>query len=256
MKLQLKRPIIFFDLETTGTNVATDRIVQICYLKVMPSGEEISRTLFINPEMPIPPQATAIHHITDADVADKPTFKQVAQKIATEMEGCDFGGYNSNRFDVPLLVEEMLRAGIDFDINKRRFIDVQNIFHKKEQRTLSAAYLFYCNKNLEGAHDANADTLATYEVLQAQLDRYPDLQNDVAFLAEYSRMSRNVDPCGAFVYNDKDIEVFNFGKYKGEPVRDVLRRDPGYFSWMMQGKFALSTKKVITRIRLSMMQGK
>ena len=255
MKLQLKRPIVFFDLETTGTNVVSDRIVQISYLKVMPNGEEISHTLYINPEMPIPAEATAVHHISDADVADKPTFKQVAQNIANDMEGCDFGGFNSNRFDVPLLVEEMLRAGINFNISTARFVDVQNIFHKKEQRTLSAAYMFYCDKNLDGAHSADADTLATYEVLQAQLDRYPDLQNDIQFLADYSRMNRNVDPCGSFVYNDKDVVVFNFGKYKGESVKDILRRDPGYFSWMMQGKFALSTKKVITQIKLSMMQG-
>lgn len=256
MKLALRKPIVFFDLETTGTNVVNDRIVQISYLKIMPNGEEISRNYYVNPGMPIPPQATAVHHITDEMVADKPVFKELAQTIANDIAGCDFGGFNSNRFDVPLLIEEMLRAGVEFDTSKCRFVDVQNIFHKKEQRTLSAAYQFYCNKTLEDAHSADADTRATYEVLQAQLDRYPDLENDIEALHKFSQMNRNVDPCGCFVYNDRNIEVFNFGKYKGEPVIQVLQRDPGYFSWMMQGAFALSTKKAITKIKLSLIQGK
>jgi DNA polymerase-3 subunit epsilon len=251
MQLNLKKPIIFFDLETTGTNVVNDRIVQISYIKITPDGKEVERNYFVNPGMPIPPQATAVHHITDEMVADKPLFKEIAQTVANDMEGCDFGGFNSNRFDVPLLAEEMIRAGVDFDLSKRRFIDVQNIFHKKEQRTLSAAYQFYCHKSLEDAHSADADTRATYEVLLAQLDRYPDLQNDVEFLHSYSQMNRNVDPCGYIVYNDKNIEVFNFGKHKGEPVLKVLESDLGYFSWILQGQFPLSTKKVLTGLKLA-----
>ena len=254
MKLQLKKPIIFFDLETTGTQVATDRIVQLSYIKVMPSGEEISRNYYINPERPIPAETTAVHHITDEMVADKPTFRQLAQTLANDMAGCDFGGFNSNRFDVPLLIEEFLRSGVNMDFSKCRFVDVQNIFHKKEQRTLSAAYQFYCGRELDGAHSADADTRATYEVLQAQLDRYPDLRPDVEFLGEFCRMNRNVDPMGSFVYDDKDRIVFNFGKHKGVPVIDVLRREPSYYTWMMQGQFPLSTKKVLTQIKLELLK--
>lgn len=256
MKLKLTRPIVFFDLETTGTNVATDRIVQISYLKVMPDGTETNRTYYVNPEMPIPSQATAVHHITDEMVAAAPTFRQLASTICRDLAGCDFGGFNSNRFDVPLLIEEILRAGVDFDTSKCRFIDVQNIYHKKEPRTLSAAYRFYCDKDLEGAHSADADTRATYEVLQAQLDRYPDLQNDVDFLQTYSQMTRNVDPCGCMVYNEKGIEVFNIGKHKGEPVVQAMQRDQGYYDWMMKSNFTLSTKKALTKIRLSMIHGR
>ena len=256
MNLNLKKPLVFFDLETTGTNVATDRIVQISYIKVMSNGEEIERNYYVNPEMHIPEEASAVHHIYDADVADKPTFKQLAQTLANEFVGCDFAGYNSNRFDVPLLIEEMLRAGVNMDISKCHFVDVQNIFHKKEQRTLVAAYKFYCGKDLDGAHSADADTRATYEVLKAQLDRYPDLENNVAFLEEYTKMNRNVDPMGCFVYNDKDVEVFAFGKYKGKAVVDVLRDDPSYYAWMMNGNFALSSKSVLTKIKLSMMTAK
>jgi DNA polymerase-3 subunit epsilon len=251
MPLNLKKPIVFFDLETTGTSVVNDRIVQISYIKITPDGKETEHDYYVNPGMHIPEQSTAVHHITDEMVADKPTFKELAQTIANDLEGCDFGGFNSNRFDVPLLAEEMIRAGVDFDLSKRRFIDVQNIFHKKEQRTLSAAYQFYCHRSLEDAHSADADTRATYEVLLAQLDRYPDLQNDVEFLHNYSQMNRNVDPCGYIVYNDKNIEVFNFGKHKGEPVLKVLESDMGYFSWIMQGQFPLSTKRVLKRMMLS-----
>ena len=251
MKLNLKNPIVFFDLETTGVNITSDRIVEISYLKVSPNGNEVSRTMRINPEMHIPEQASEVHGIYDDDVKDCPTFKQVAKDVAHDFEGADIAGFNSNRFDVPLLAEEFLRAGVDLDMTRRKFIDVQVIFHKMEQRTLSAAVKFYCGKELEGAHSADADTRATYEVLQAQLDRYDELQNDIAWLSEFSSHTRNVDFAGRIVYDDKGVEVFNFGKYKGIPVVEVLRRDPGYYSWIMQGDFSLNTKQVLTRIKLS-----
>ncbi len=253
MRLNLKNPLVFFDLETTGVNINTDRIVEICYLKVYPNGNEESKTMRINPEMHIPEQSSAIHGIYDEDVADCPTFKEVARLIARDIEGCDLAGFNSNRFDVPLLAEEFLRAGVDIDMSRRKFIDVQVIYHKLEQRTLSAAYKFYCDKNLEDAHTAEADTRATYEVLKAQLDRYPEaLQNDMAFLADYSSFTRNVDFAGRMVYDEHHIPTFNFGKYKGQAVEDVLRRDPGYYSWMLQGDFTLNTKQMLTRIKLGM----
>lgn len=253
MKLNLKNPLVFFDLETTGININTDRIVEICYLKVYPNGNEESKTMRINPEMHIPEQSSAVHGIYDEDVADCPTFKEVAKQIAHDIEGCDIAGFNSNRFDVPLLAEEFLRAGVDIDMSRRKFIDVQVIYHKLEQRTLSAAYKFYCDKNLEDAHTAEADTRATYEVLKAQLDRYPEaLQNDMAFLSEYSSFTRNVDFAGRMVYNEDNIPTFNFGKYKGKIVEEVLRKDPGYYSWMLQGDFTLNTKQMLTRIKLGM----
>ena len=244
MKLNLKNPIVFFDLETTGTNINTDRIVEICYLKVYPNGNEETKTMRINPEMHIPEQSSAIHGIYDADVADCPTFKEVAKEIARDIEGCDLAGFNSNRFDIPVLAEEFLRAGVDIDMMKRKFIDVQVIYHKLEQRTLSAAYKFYCGKNLEDAHTAEADTRATYEVLKSQLDRYPEeLQNDMAFLAEYSSFNKNVDFAGRIVYDDKGVEVFNFGKYKGMSVSEVLQKDPGYYSWILNGEHEKRTDK-------------
>ena len=250
MKLNLKRPIVFFDLETTGVDTAKDRIVEVSMIKIMPDGEEIVRTRRINPQMHIPEQATAIHGITDDDVKDAPTFAQVAKSMAQFIDGCDFGGFNSNRFDLPILVEEFLRAGVDVDFRRRRFVDVQNIFHKMEQRTLVAAYKFYCDKNLEEAHSAEADTRATYEVLMAQLDRYPELQNDVAALADFSERGQTADFAGRIGYNDKQEEVFNFGKYKGRRVEDVFREEPSYYAWMMNGDFPLYTKKVITEIYL------
>ena len=237
MRLNLKNPIVFFDLETTGTNINTDRIVEICYLKVYPNGNEEAKTLRINPEMHIPEASSAIHGIYDADVADCPTFKEVAKNIAYDIEGADLAGFNSNRFDVPVLVEEFL-------------VDVQVIFHKMEQRTLSAAYKFYCEKNLEDAHTAEADTRATYEVLKAQLDRYPELQNDIAYLADYSSFNKNVDFAGRMVYDDNGVEVFNFGKYKGQSVSEVLKKDPGYYSWILNSDFTLNTKAMLTKIRL------
>lgn len=251
MKLNLKNPLVFFDLETTGTNINSDRIVEICYLKVYPNGNEEAKTLRINPEMHIPEQASAVHGIYDDDVKDCPTFKDVAKKIAEDIEGCDLAGFNSNRFDIPVLAEEFLRAGVDIDLMKHKFVDVQVIYHKLEQRTLSAAYKFYCGKNLEDAHTAEADTRATYEVLKAQLDKYPDvLENDVTFLSQYSNFTKNVDFAGRIVYNEQGVEVFNFGKYKGMPVLEVLQRDPGYYSWILQGDFTLNTKNVLTKIRL------
>ena len=251
MQLNLKNPLVFFDLETTGTNINSDRIVEICYLKVYPNGNEESKTMRINPEMHIPEASSAVHGIYDADVADCPTFKEVAKNIANDIEGCDLAGFNSNRFDIPLLAEEFLRAGVDIDMMKRKFIDVQVIFHKLEQRTLSAAYKFYCDKNLEDAHTAEADTRATYEVLMAQLDHYPDvLENDMKFLADYSSYNKNVDFAGRIVYNEQGVEVFNFGKYKGMPVAEILKKDIGYFGWLMQGDFTLNTKNVLTKIRL------
>jgi len=250
MKLKLKNPIIFFDLETTGINVAKDRIVEISWLKIDLQGKETSSTMLINPTVPIPEESTNIHGIKNEDVKDKPTFQEVAKALAREFEGCDLAGYNSNRFDIPLLAEEFLRADVEIDLMKRKFIDVQVIFMKMEQRTLEAAYKFYCNRTLSDAHSAEADTRATYEVLQAQLDRYDNLKNDMAFLAEFSSHNRNVDFAGRIVYNDKKIEVFNFGKYKGVPVSEVLEKDPGYYGWMMQGDFPLFTKKVVTEIKL------
>lgn len=252
MDLKLKKPIIFFDLETTGVNITHDRIVEVSLIKVMPNGEELERTRRINPEMPIPAEATAVHHITDADVADCPPFKQIAKDLARIFLGCDIAGFNSNRFDVPMLDQEFRRAGVKFDFTKARFIDVQTIFHKREQRTLTAAYRFYCDKDLEAAHSANADTRATYEVLKAQLDRYEDLPNDMEALADYSCQQRNVDLAGRLVYDDKGVETINFGKYKGKAVTDVLRRDPGYYNWIMQGDFAANTKDVLTAIKLRM----
>ncbi len=250
MKLNITKPVMFFDLETTGTNIMTDRVVEISMIKVMPDGTDIQRTLRVNPERHIPEEATAVHHITDEDVADKPTFKQIAADLAKSFEGCDIAGFNSNRFDVPMLSEEFARAGVDFDFRRPRYIDVQTIFHKMEQRTLAAAYRFYCDADLEGAHSANADTRATYEVLMAQLDRYSDLPNDIDALAEYSSQNRNVDLMGRLVYDDKRREVINFGKYKGQLAEDVLRRDPGYFSWVQQGEFPSDTKRCFLAIKL------
>ncbi|HHT60601.1 MAG: ribonuclease H-like domain-containing protein [Paludibacteraceae bacterium] len=252
MNLNLKKPIIFFDLETTGINIVSDRIVEISYLKVSPNGMEESKTIRINPECPIPEQASAIHGIYDDDVANCPTFKQVAKLIATDFESCDLAGYNSNRFDIPLLAEEFLRADVDIDLKKHNFIDVQVIFHKMEQRTLSAAYKFYCDKILEDAHSSAADTQATYEVLKAQLDRYPTLQNNIEFLSKYTSFNENADFAGRIIYNEKNEEVFNFGKYKGQKVEDVLSKDIGYYGWMMQGDFPLYTKKVLTNIKIRM----
>lgn len=251
MELNLKNPLVFFDLETTGVDTVKDRIVEISFLKVFPNGKEEIKTKRINPEMPIPPESTAIHGISDEDVKDAPTFKQIARSLAAQIEGCDLAGFNSSRFDVPLLAEEFLRAGVDIDFSKRKMIDVQVIFHKKEQRTLEAAYKFYCGRTLEDAHSAEADTLATYEVLKSQLDRYPDLKNDIEALAqEFSSFNNNVDLAGRIILNEDGIEVFNFGKHKGKSVVEILKNEPSFYAWMMDADFPLNTKQVLTKIKL------
>ena len=250
MKLNLKRPIAFFDLETTGINIAADRIVEISILRIEPSGTETWLTHKVNPDMPIPPQVTEIHGITDEDVKDCPLFKEIAKEVANFIEGCDLAGYNAIKFDIPLLAEEFLRCDVDFDIRNRKYVDVQVIFHKKEQRTLSAAYVFYCDKELINAHSAEADTKATYEILMAQLDHYSDLKNDIDKLAAFSSQHRLVDLAGRIVMNNEEVEVFNFGKHRGKPVTEVLKNEPSYYSWMMNGDFPLYTKKVLTEIKL------
>lgn len=251
MELNLKNPIVFFDLETTGTNITHDRIVEISMLKVFPNGKQEIKTKRINPEMPIPKESSDIHGILDEDVKDSPTFRQIAKSLADQIEGCDLAGFNSSRFDIPLLAEEFLRVGLDVDFSKKKLIDVQIIFHKKEQRTLEAAYKFYCDRTLEDAHSAEADTLATFEVLKAQLDRYDDLPNDMGKLAEeYSFFNQNVDLSGRIIRNENGIEVFNFGKHKGKPVSEVLRIEPSFYAWMMDADFPLNTKQVLTKIKL------
>lgn len=252
MDLNLKNSIIFFDLETTGVNITHDKIVEISYIKIFPNGTEEEKTIRINPGCHIPEEATAVHHITDEDVKDCPRFKDIAKNLSKVFEGCDIAGFNSNRFDIPLLAEEFLNAGVTVDFSKRKFVDVQTIFHKMEQRTLIAAYKFYCNKDLTEAHSASADTRATYEVLKAQLDRYSELKNDIDYLSDFSSQKKNVDLMGRIVYNEKQQEVFNFGKYKGIPVEEVFLKDLGYYAWIMQGDFAQDTKRVLTNIKLRM----
>lgn len=249
MQLNLIRPLIFFDLETTGTNVTQDRIVELSYIKIFPDGREEKKSRRINPGIPIPPASTAVHHITDEDVKDEPTFNKIAKSLHQIFEGCDIAGYNSNKFDVPLLMEEFARCGINFDVSGRHFIDVQNIFHKMEQRTLVAAYRFYCGKELEGAHSALADTEATYEVLKGQLERYKELENDVEALAKFSASGRNLDLAGRIVLDDQDRPVFNFGKHKGKTVMEVLKREPSFYDWMMQGDFPKNTKDVLMQLK-------
>lgn len=250
MNLNLKNPIVFFDLETTGINIVSDRIVELSYLKIYPDGKEESQTFLVNPTIPIPPKTTAIHGISDEDVKDAPPFSELAKTLSKIIEGCDLAGYNSNKFDIPLLAEELLRAGVDIDLKKRKFIDVQVIFHKKEQRTLSAAYKFYCEKELANAHSAEADTRATYEILKSQLDHYPDLVNDIEELAKFSSHNRNADFVGRIIYDEDGNELFNFGKYRGKKVEEVLEKDPAYYSWMINSEFPLYTKKVLTNIKL------
>lgn len=278
MKLNLKKPLVIFDLETTGLDLVRDRIIQISYIKLLPSGEELRGNELINPERPIPQEVVTLTGISNDDVKDKPTFKQLGQKLAEIFTGSDFAGFNSNHFDIPLLAEEFLRAGIDFDFSKCRLIDVQTIFHKMERRNLAAAYKFYCGRKMEEdfeAHRADQDTEATYRVLMGELDKYapsanedPEkvLENDMDKLAEFSKTNNNIDFAGRIVWGevkdrngkpllDKDgnprlTEVFNFGKHKGLPVADVLRIDPGYYSWILSGDFTYNTKQVLTRIRL------
>ena len=256
MNLNLTKPICFFDLETTGINITNDRIVEISVLKVHPNGKEERHTWLVNPTIPIPAEVTLVHGITDADVADKPTFKELAKEIYNLIKDSDLGGFNSNRFDIPLLAEEMLRAEVDFDMKNRVAIDVQNIFHKMEQRTLSAAYKFYCDKSLENAHSAEADTVATYEVLKAQIERYDELENDVKFLAEFSSRKEFADFAGFISYNKNGEECFAFGKHKNKRVEDVLNEEPGYFGWLLNADFPLYTKKVLTGIKLRALNNK
>ena len=278
MKLNLKKPLVIFDLETTGLDLVKDRIIQISYIKLLPNGDELRGNELVNPEKPIPKEVVGLTGISNEDVKDKPTFKQLGQKLADIFAGCDFAGFNSNHFDIPLLAEEFLRAGIDFDFSRCRLIDAQTIFHKMERRNLAAAYKFYCGRKMEEdfeAHRADQDTEATYRVLMGQLDKYapganedPEkvLDNDMDKLAEISKTNNNIDFAGRIVWGevkdrygkpllDKDgnprlTEVFNFGKHKGLPVADVLRIDPGYYSWILSGDFTYNTKQVLTRIRL------
>lgn len=250
MELNLRRPIAFIDLETTGINVSADRIVEISVLKITPDGKEDWISTRINPEMPIPSKSTAIHGITDDDVSEAPTFREIARNLAVFLEGTDLAGYNAIKFDIPVLAEEFLRVNIDFNFRKRKYVDPQVIFHRKEQRTLSAAYQFYCSKELKNAHSSKADTVATYEVLKAQLDRYSDLENDIEKLAELSSFNNIADFAGRIIYDENGVEVFNFGKHKGKAVELVFREEPSYYSWMMNGDFPLYTKKVLTEIKL------
>ena len=250
MKLHLKRPLVVFDLETTGTSVNLDRIVEFSFIKVMPEGTETIKTLRFNPGIPIPLEVSLIHGIYDDDVKEAPLFKIKAKELAEEFMGCDFAGFNSNKFDFPLLVEEFLRAGVEFDVENRRFVDAQRIFHMMEQRTLTAAYKFYCNKELINAHSAEADTIATLEVLKAQIERYENLENDVEFLHNFTKQDKNVDLAGRIIYNKDGIPIFNFGKHKGKLLQEVFKTDFGYYDWMMNGDFAEDTKRRLTQIKL------
>ena len=256
MELKLSKPICFFDLETTGTNVAKDRIVEISILKIYPNGNKESRTWLVNPEMTIPDEVIAVHGISNEKVANEPTFKELAKEIFNIIKDCDLAGFNSDRFDIPLLAEEMLRAEIDFDLKNMLSVDVQTIFHKMEKRTLEAAYKFYCDKDLTDAHSAEADTTATYEVLLSQLDRYPELENNVKKLAEFSTHRKFADFAGFISFNEDDEEIFSFGKHKGKKVLEVLEQEPGYFGWILNADFPLYTKKVLTQIKLSRLNNK
>lgn len=250
MTLELKKPIVFFDLETTGVNVSSDRIVEISILKIHPDGKKEVKTRRINPEMPIPKESSEIHGITDEDVKDEPTFKALAKSLAAFIGNSDLAGFNSNKFDVPLLVEEFLRVDVDFSIKNRKLVDVQNIFHKMEQRTLSAAYKFYCDKELIDAHSAEADIKATHEILEAQIEKYDDLESNVEFLAEFSTRNKTADLQGRLIFDEEGDEIFNFGKHKGRKVKTVFEKEPSYYNWMMNGDFPQYTKKILTEIKL------
>lgn len=263
MELNLTRPLAFFDLETTGLNITNDRIVEISVLKIMPDGTQKTLTKLINPTIPIPPEVTEIHGITDEDVKDSPTFSELANELNQFLSNCDLSGYNALKFDIPMLVEEFYRVEVNFEFKNRRFVDVQNIFHKMEQRTLKAAYKFYCGKDLVDAHTAEADTLATYEILKAQLDRYKNVEfiskdgktsipvvNEISALHQFSKQNNNADLIGHIIFNNDEIEVFNFGKHKGKSVEEIFKTEPSYYDWMMKSDFPKSTKKVITAIKL------
>ena len=253
MKLLLTRPLCFFDLETTGLNVAKDRVLEISILKVFPNGNKESKTWMVNPEIPIPPKTIPIHGITDEKVANEPTFKQLSRDIYNMIKDSDLAGFNSDRFDIPLLAEEMLRAGIDVDFKKHLTVDVQTIFHKMEKRNLSAAYKFYCGKDLNNAHSAEADTNATYEVLKSQINKYDELENDISKLSTFSKRQKSVDFAGFIILDEDRDAAFNFGKHKGKKVIEVFEREPGYFSWLLNADFPRYTKKVLTAIRLEIM---
>lgn len=256
-RLRLFRPLALIDLETTGINVASDRIIEISILKIHPDGSREQQTWRVNPTIPIEPYATQVHGITNEDLKDCPTFNELAKELSAYIAGCDLAGYNSNKFDIPMLAEEFLRADVEFEAGNRHLVDIQNIFHRMEQRTLAAAYKFYCGKEMENAHNAAYDIMVTYEVLEAQLERYESqLQTDVAFLSEFSTRVKTADLAGRIVFNDKGVEVFGFGKHNGKPVEDIFRKEPSYYNWMMDGDFPLYTKKVITKIRLRMMNQK
>ncbi|MEN9571373.1 MAG: hypothetical protein RL172_2604 [Bacteroidota bacterium] len=248
MSLQLTRPIAFIDLETTGVNLSSDRIVEVAIIKVLGDGSRQVKRKLINPEMPIPAATTEIHGITNEMVKDAPTFKQAANELKQFIEGCDLGGYNSNRFDIPMLMEEFLRVGIAVDLSTRRMVDVQHIFYTMEPRTLSAAYRYYCNQELVGAHSAEVDVNATIDVLLSQINRYPQLGNTVESILGFIGEEKVVDYARRFVFDDKGVEVFNFGKHKGRPVTDVLKAEPQYYDWMMKGDFPLHTKQKLTEI--------
>ena len=253
MELLLTRPLCFFDLETTGLNVAKDRVVEISILKVFPNGNKESKTWLVNPEIPIPPKTIPIHGITDEKVANEPTFKQLSRDIYSMIKESDLAGFNSDRFDIPLLAEEMLRAGIDVDFKKHLTVDVQTIFHKMEKRNLSAAYKFYCGKDLNNAHSAEVDTNATYEVLKSQIKKYDELENDISKLSTFSKRQKSVDFAGFIILDEDRDAAFNFGKHKGKKVIEVFEREPGYFSWLLNADFPRYTKKVLTAIRLEIM---
>ena len=256
MQLKLTKPICFFDLETTGINIAKDRIVEISILKIFPNGNKESKTWLVNPEVEIPPEVVAVHGISNEKVANEPTFKELSKEIYAIIKDSDLGGFNSDRFDIPLLAEEMLRADVDFDMKNMMSIDVQTIFHKMEKRTLGAAYKFYCNKDLEGAHSAEADTMATYEVLLSQLGRYSELENNVKKLSEFTTRKKSLDFAGFIIVNENKEPSFSFGKHKGKTVDEVLEKEPGYFGWIINADFPLYTKKVLTQLKLSKLNNK
>ena len=256
MNLKISKPICFFDLETTGVNVSLDRIVEISVLKIFPNGNKESKTWLVNPGVPIPLEASNIHGITNDIVKNEPLFKMIASDIKSMINNCDLAGFNSNKFDIPLLAEELLRSEIDFSLDNVATIDVQNIFHKMEQRTLSAAYQFYCGKSLDNAHSSKADTLATYEVLESQIEKYNDLENNVSFLSDFSKRGKNVDLAGFIKYNEDNIPCFSFGKHKGKTVDYVLENESGYFGWLLNADFPMYTKKVLTQIRLNKLNNK
>ena len=256
MKIKLSKPICFFDLETTGINISKDRIVEISILKVFPNSNKESRTWLVNPEISIPSEVSKIHGITNEMVINEPNFKEIGYQVKEMINNCDLGGFNSNKFDIPLLAEEFLRSNIDFDLEKIKCIDVQNIFHKMEKRTLGAAYKFYCKKDLIDAHSSKADTLATYEVLEAQIEKYSELENNVTFLSEFSSRNRTVDLAGFIIYDQNNVPCFSFGKHKGKSVDFIIDNEPGYFGWILNSDFPMYTKKILTKLRVNKLNNK